>query len=204
MTAAHEFNIHPEKGISVEVNGQTLQITKVIVHPDYKTKLVDLALIKFDTKYKGKPCKLYQSDKEKGLVATIVGFGRAADALVSDGKQDEVGKIAGQNVIDAFEASDRKDVLVVDMDSPTNPLFNRLGDKTPLDLEYMMYAGDSGGGMFAEVNKKWVLIGINNTFILPGKEIMELMNGKLMFYGWISFYARVSLYKDWIETEMKK
>lgn len=201
LTTAHTFDNRPHtEKFTFEVNGQIIKVSKIIIHPDYKTKLADLALFKLEINYKGKTAALFKGENELGLTATIVGFGFAGKAFDKEPKL--IGKIAGQNVIDGIAESQFKNVLSIDFDSPTNPLLSKSGDKTPLDLEYMMYAGDSGGGLFVELNKKWYLAGINNRFLLDREKLLKF--DEFGFYGSESYYARLSLYKYWIKSEMKK
>ncbi len=84
-------------------------------------------------------------------------------------------------------------ILLTDFDNPLNPNDSNYGSNSPLDLEYSIAPGDSGGGLFVEYNGRWELAGvtsfINSTDGNP--------NGD---YGDSNGYTRVSDYTGWINS----
>ena len=58
-------------------------------------------------------------------------------------------------------------VLGCDFDSPTNPADSTFGDSTPLPLEGLAAAGDSGGGVFITLGSTTYLAGLNSFYWRP-------------------------------------
>jgi hypothetical protein len=121
---------------------------------------------------------LYKEHDELGKPATMAGYGRHGTfhtgANAYDGK-----KRAGHNRIEGFERS----VLVC---QPT-------AGSARFPLEFMIAQGDSGGGLF--IGNK--LAGINSFLMASDKQ----PDGT---YGDESAFTRVSLYADWVESEIEK
>lgn len=119
---------------------------------------------------------LYSEQDEIGKAITIAGYGITGTfhtgCVLADGK-----KRAGHNKIDSHERA----ILVC---SPSAGL-------TRLPLEYMIAPGDSGGGMF--IGNK--LAGINS-FVMASDKNPDST------YGDESAFTRISLYVDWIESQI--
>lgn len=204
-TAAHSFNSADDKNVTIEVGGKTYNATRIVIHPYYKNadlKLsTDLALVKIDKKYDGKIAKLYEGEIEIGAVGTIVGFGNFRSAMEPNSRG--LRKLAGQNMIDVIGAAgNAANFLGVDLDSATDATANGFGDAKPLELEYIMDGGDSGGGIFIERDGKWFLAGINARSVHTKERLMKFE--EFGFYGSKSFFTRVSTNAEWIGKEMKK
>ena len=122
--------------------------------------------------------ELYTDTDEVGKAATIAGYGFYgtfhSGAKFTDGK-----KRAGHNLLDSQE----RGVLLC---SPS-----RGAQRFP--LEFMIAPGDSGGGMF--IGNK--LAGINSFLIAIDKK----PDGT---YSDESAFTRVSLYVDWVESQIKQ
>jgi hypothetical protein len=174
----------------------------------------DLVLIELEDTVAGvTPAILNTAFDEKNTVITGVGYGASGPG----DKLEDVGpfleKIAGQNVVDkieGFEVDGKPTLLSFDFDAPDRNDCNRMGSAKPLPLEWSPGGGDSGGGLFRQVNKKWQLVGI----ITGGPESglnMEMYMKTKGSYGGISQNARVSVFNEWIKetinefgkTEMK-
>jgi hypothetical protein len=121
---------------------------------------------------------LYKKTDELGKAITIAGYGLTGTfhtgCTLSDGK-----KRAGHNAVEGTE----RGVLVC---TP-----NRGAGRFP--LEYMIAPGDSGGGMFIGNE----LAGINSFLMASDKK----PDGT---YGDESAFTRVSLYANWVESEIAK
>lgn len=121
---------------------------------------------------------LYKDHDETGKAITIAGYGItgtfSTGCVLADGK-----KRAGHNKIDSSERA----VLVC---SPSTGL-------TRLPLEFMIAPGDSGGGMFIGN----ALAGINSFVMAADKN----PNGT---YGDESAFTRISLYANWIESQIEQ
>lgn len=205
ITSAHIFGDLPEKGVTVEIGGQTFQINEVVIHPNYKNanlKLAtDLALIMLDKNYKGKTAKIYEKDKEIGATVTIVGYGKFRGAF--DASANSEGKRAGQNVIDTIGGEKLPaNFLGVDLTNPKNPTTDKFGNKTPLELEYIIDSGDSGGGMFMREKSKWFLAWINTRTVYDRDKLVKF--SEYGFYDSHSYFTRVSTVHNWIVANINK
>ncbi|MEM1305266.1 MAG: trypsin-like serine protease [Planctomycetota bacterium] len=169
----------------------------------------DIALVKLSSPVEGvAPATLYAGEDELGLVGTAVGFG--SQGVGSTGFQAGTAgtKIAGQNVIDAVGPDkspgsnpfafnvDNDRLLAVDFDSPTSPFESRLGDRSPLELEYLIAPGDSGGGLFIDVDGETLLAGVTSFGLSVDA------NGPNSDYGDLGGFTRVSSFVDWIEATL--
>lgn len=121
---------------------------------------------------------LYRKYDEMGKAITIAGYGITGTfrtgCVLADGK-----KRAGHNKIDGAERA----VLIC---TPSTGLAR-------LPLEYMISPGDSGGGMFIGNE----LAGINSFLMAIDKK----PDGT---YGDESAFTRISLYANWIESQIEK
>ena len=157
---------------------------RIFVHPDFDDEIIgynDIALC-----YSAKDFQLdfytplYTEQDEVGKDITMAGYGLRGTfrtgAVVSDGK-----KRAGQNTIDSISRAvlTCSASLGAGLDSKKKP------------LEYMISPGDSGGGMY--IGDK--LAGINSFLMAVDK----VPDGT---YGDDSAFTRVSLYVDWIESQI--
>lgn len=117
----------------------------------------DIALLKLKNAVQNvTPAQLYATRDEYGKVGTYVGFGNTGNGFWGDVYPNKFDgntgfqisrnpvKRAGQNVIDGFNGSN---ILLSDFDDPYRSS-NRSGSPVPLNLEYSIGNGDSGGGMF--------------------------------------------------------
>ncbi|MEB2774223.1 trypsin-like serine protease [Algoriphagus sp. D3-2-R+10] len=155
----------------------------------------DMALIELEEAVLDiEPAERYYGDKELGQIITKVGYGYIGNGkagMVSPRKQE---KLAGQNTVDAiggtFENRDfRTDVMVCDFDSPESSEYNHFGSATPLALEIGGSKGDSGGGVFMEINGQSLLVGI----------VSGALNREIK-YGAVLALARVSTANQWIDS----
>lgn len=181
ITAAHVVFGSTQQAVIADT-GEEHKIDHLIVHGDYtddKFGYHDLAI-----GYTAKDfrrdfyCPLYRDSDELGKAITIAGYGIhgtfSTGATLSDGK-----KRGGHNKIESIERA----VLVC---TPSTGL-------TRMPLEFMIAPGDSGGGMF--IGNK--LAGINSFLMAADKK----PDGT---YGDESAFIRISLYADWIESQIEK
>ena len=167
----------------------------------------DLVLIELTDTVEGViPAMLNTHFDERNVVITGVGYGASgpADNAGDVGPFGE--KIAGQNVVDeiaGFEVNGRPSLLAFDFDHPTRKDRNRMGSAKPLPLEWGPGGGDSGGGLFRQVNNKWELVGIITGGPRSGLDMAHYMKTK-GFYGGISENARVSVFSEWIKETIEE
>lgn len=175
-------------------------VDQVIIHPDWSRNDFlnggDLALLHLSTPISNiTPATIHTRGEELGATGTIVGYGLTGNGLT--GSQSGTGAIlrGGNNVIDVLGTARGWDerILLTDFDNPLNPNDSNYGGNIPLDLEYSIAPGDSGGAMFIQTSRGWELAGvssfINSTDGSP--------NGD---YGDSNGFTRVSDYSAWINS----
>lgn len=181
LTAAHVLS-GGERATLTTDDDVRHSVRRIVCHADYDEKKVgwhDIALCQTSTDMKLEfyP-KLYRATDEVKQACTIAGWGLAgtfhSGGVLSDNKRR-----AGHNKIDGEADA----VLIC---SPS-----RGRDRFP--LEFGIAPGDSGGGMFIGNE----LAGINSFLMASdGKP-----NGT---YSDESAFTRVSLYADWVESQIEK
>ena len=157
------------------------------------TKGDDIALLKLATmETTVAAASLYNGSAEVGGIGTNVGYGRTGTGLTGDTLSSGT-KRAGNNVIDATASifGWSSNLLVSDFDNPSGPEPGGIGSSSPLDLEYNIAPGDSGGGMFMNFGSGWVVAGVHSALIwVDGTGNAD--------YGDFAGSTRVSAYHDWI------
>ena len=198
LTAAHFV-----EDSSVWVIGKNTYFTKRIVkHPNLKSGATetqwtgyDLALVELEHPVREVVAvNRYYGRDEVGRIITKIGYGYLGNGLQGLMQPRHQERLGGQNVIDAAGGMiDGRplsaNVLIFDFDSPDSTGVNRLGSKTPLALEIGGSKGDSGGGVFTQIDGKWVLIGV----------VSGALNRDIK-YGSIAAVVRVSSANEWIDS----
>ncbi len=164
----------------------------------------DIALIELATPVVDiTPATWYTGTDEVGETATMVGYGKTGDgttgAVLASGTRR-----AGQNVLDGVgggvvgslnltSASDR--IIFSDFDSPwANE--STMGSSNPLDLEYSIAPGDSGGGLFINIGGTDYVAGVHSFGANVGDGVTDSDYGDIMgstrtssFDAWISSFV---------------
>ncbi len=170
-----------------------------VVHPGWTGEVgngYDLTIWRLSTlNLTETPAALYTDDDEVGQIGIMVGYGRTGDGLTGDINPSGT-KRAGPNVFDvAGTGLGYPDhLLLADFDNPT-PFSgdNRFGRWQPLDHEFCIASGDSGGGMFLEDGGTEKLAGIHS--------FLSYIDGTANAdYGDAMAVTRVSQFLDWIEA----
>lgn len=127
-----------------------------------------------------------------GLTAHQVGYGAAGTgatgAILPAGT-----KRAGPNVISIIEPGGGNNSLTTnyvyrsDFDDPDDVTADNYADPVPLDREYLIAGGDSGGGDFVNISGAWYLVGAN----VEGTGLSQ--------YGDNTGHVLFSSHQDWIE-----
>lgn len=109
------------------------------------------------------------------LTVTAVGFGKAGNGNVGEGDQDDLkrgmwNRLDGLNVrrgfsdlagyVSDFDKNDAEHNRLDSVDFPGGFAATQRSDRTWLKLEGSLASGDSGGGLFAELGGRDVIIGI--------------------------------------------
>ena len=135
------------------------------------------------------PATLYSGTNEDLQVGSYVGFGNTGNGISGANTTSFGTKRAGQNTIGlGSRLGYSNGILVSDFDdprsvNPSDPLTR------PLNLEYQLASGDSGGALFIG----GLLAGVNS-FITTEN------NQRLADYGDISATTRVSSQQNWIRN----
>jgi Trypsin len=153
----------------------------------------DIAIVKLSTApISVAPALRYTGSDELGRIGTSVGFGKTGTGLTGAITFDGL-KRAGENVIDRFYSGGNKRIFLSDFDNPTNSSDSSSGSSTPLNLEYLIAPGDSGGGVFVDFGSGPRLTGVHS--------FGTARDGLINFdYGDISGHTRVSLFNSWIDS----
>ncbi len=182
LTAAHVgSNLGP--GDSLVVAGRPHAVRRVVVHPgwDPDAWTHDLAVVELETCVEGGvPIPLYRWDDEEGQAIVVVGRGMTGTGLT--GPVEDDGVIRGAtNRIDAVLG----EWLRFTFDGPESD------DAT--DLEGISGPGDSGGPAILERDGTAWLAGVSSA------QDDSATGGRPGRYGVHEYYARVSVYRSWIE-----
>lgn len=201
LTAAHVIEEHDPTTIFVDVINERLRVVDVVVH-----ERADLAILRLASPVDGvAPANRYRGMSEAACKAISVGYGVSGrgdetwNAIMAHAPTTVGTKRAGENVVDQIL---NDDVLQADFDHPTDARYSSFGSAEPLDLEYFPLIGDSGGGLFAEIDGEWVLIGITIAGVTGPFATDAADWQEAIAYGWISQWQRVSAFNEWIDAHV--
>lgn len=203
LTAGHMVS----DGATFTINGQVYQTTDYWQHPLWnatdpndptRVVAIDIGILKLSAPVRVSPAMLYEPSfgSEVDLDGTMVGFGYTGTGISGEILGTAGVKRAGQNTIDATGTywGWSSDLLLVDFDSPDYRK-NWLGSRTPLDLEMGPAHGDSGCGLFVELDGKTYLAGVQSAmWYFDGKDDASYGDGGL--------FVSVGNTIDWIDSIM--
>ncbi len=185
LTAAHATADTTEPAVLTNDDADVYPLVRVVQHasfdPDINAQQHDIAL-GYSEKDFGLAfyIPLYKGSAEEGKIATLAGYGMggtfASGRDFVDGKRR-----AGSNHIERA----RESILICSPSAKT--------DVKRTSLEFFIASGDSGGGLFIGNE----LAGIHSFVSAAGQSPKSK-------YGEESGHTRVSLYVDWVESEIKK
>jgi len=200
LTAAH--CVDDATALSFTINGSKYNAGSWVANPGWASSGdnllagYDLGLIKLTAPVADlKPATRYTGTSELGRVETTVGYGMTGTGLTGaktyDGK-----KRAGQNRIDMLYAGTTNNarILLSDFDNPRKTKDSSMGSSMPIDLEYMIAPGDSGGALFLDFGTGPLLAGVSSFVwaVLDRKPDSD--------YGDVAGYTRVSAFNTWIDS----
>ena len=198
LTAAH-----CPSPTTVRVGGGSYAVAERIVHPDYTGSVLggfDFQILKLAAPVLNvTPAPLYTGRDEVGSRVVSVGFGGGGTGLT--GATSGVGtKRAFTNIVDvtgSIYGNSNSEVLLMDFDQPGDTSVSRWGSTIPTDLEGQVAGGDSGGGLFIEIDDVFHLAGVTSfSMDFPGED------GIAGNYGDQSGYSRVSGSLDFIAAHV--
>lgn len=199
LTAAHCVD-GPISSLTFTVGGSLYTGINQIVHENWTTDLTsgwDIALVQVGSAMSGITfASLYTGSDELGRVGTNVGFGRTGTGLTGS-TLSSGSKRAGDNMIDVTGLSLgwSDNLLFQDFDNPLNAGDSFFGLSSPLDLEYLIAPGDSGGGLFINVAGTRYLAGVHS--LIAWADAAGDSD-----YGDVAGSTRVSSFIGWINDKI--
>ncbi|HZM46061.1 MAG TPA: trypsin-like serine protease [Burkholderiales bacterium] len=152
--------------------------------------------ISFSSSIGGCAAERYSGTSELGRIGTEVGFGMTGTGSTGATTFDGL-KRAGENMVDAVlrTAGGTNRILLADFDSGLSA-DNNFGSGSPLPLESMIGPGDSGGGLFEQIDGREFLTGITSFGWgrLDGDPDSD--------YGDAGGWTRVTYFNSWIDSVM--
>ena len=202
LTAAHVVDGDPR--LEFYIDGIPYTAVSSIAHSKWDgdiSKGYDIALVEFGVDFTAMgydPAALYEGSNEIGKVSTAVGYGTTGTGdtgVVCGDDCFPLVKRAGDNMIDAVLSTRGRSnrVLLTDFDNPSDPSDSSWGSAIPLDLEYLIAPGDSGGGLFIEEFGETFLAGVHSF----GWGILDTDPNSN--YGDAAGHTRVSSFTGWID-----
>ena len=175
LTVGHVGQDIPQ-GHQVTIAGQSYTVKRVILHPDWEIRHLEMALVELDRPIEGvDPIPLYNQGDEQGQIVTFVGRGDSGTGLTGPVSRDHRLR-AATNRVERTEGS----VLVFRFDAP--------GDENVTPLEGISGPGDSGGPAFLETA---------DGLRLAGLSVASSGRPKGRYGAW-EFYTRVSPEVQWV------
>jgi secreted trypsin-like serine protease len=175
---------------------------EIFLNPGWVDELddgTDIALLRLATSESTvTPATINTNTSEVSRTATHVGYGRSGTGLTGMNTSSGT-KRAGNNVVDVDGDSVggyNDMVLFEDFDSGSAG-DNWIGSQTPLNLEYLIASGDSGGAMFIDFGSGDVVAGVHSFIGAVGLDTTTDAD-----YGDIAGSTRVSSYATWINDTM--
>lgn len=178
LTAAHIVKDSTENKIIMDDNKE-INIEEIFIPKEFNDEFGfnDIALCKLhsDANIEYYP-ELYEKSDEVGKIAGIAGFG-ITGTFSSHERVGNSERRAGSNKIDEID----RQLLICDA-----------SNQNKTELEFIIYHGDSGGGLF--IDQK--LAGINSCVLAVDKK----PDGS---YGDQSGHTRISAHRPWIIEKIK-
>lgn len=195
LTAGHV--VGDATSLTFRIGGSTYLGDSWVAHPRWNGDLLggyDIGLLKLSSAVAGvTPAVRYSGSDELDAVGTSAGYGLTGTGLTGATTFDGQ-KRAGNNVVDSlYGANLRKArILLSDFDNPLDPFDSVYGSSSPLDLEYLIAPGDSGGGLFVDTDSGLQLAGVHSF-------IGSFDGNTNADYGDVSGDTRVSMFNKWID-----
>lgn len=197
VTAAHCLDDGTTSNVQFQVGGTTYGGADWLVAPTWSGNLDDgndIALLRLGSDITGVSfAKVNPGIFDLGTVGTHVGFGNTGTGASGFTNGTFGTKRAGNNAIDGVIFGAYGNILVTDFDNPSGGDVNISGSAIPLDLEYLIAPGDSGGGLFFDY--------LGTTYLTGVHSFGASVDGNLdSDYGDFSGSTRIAEYWDWIRA----
>jgi hypothetical protein len=150
------------------------------------------------------PASRFTASDEVGRVGTSVGFGIFGTGLAPPTFELNSQKRGGTNMIDALGSSAYAgagdNLIAADFDDPGDADgLNSFGSPDPLNLEYCVSSGDSGGGVFVDVGARSFIAAVHSFVEDPFSEADD-DSGYHDTFG----STRVSVFNQWIDDKISR
>ncbi len=180
LTAAHTIpSGNPGASDTWTFGGEIRGIDQAIRNPNFTGAIqngFDIALHKLDSPITTiTPAQLYTGTSASlvGQTLTYVGYGKSGTGSTGDTLPAGT-KRAGNNIGDQLgftlnpgpsQVDYSNQIIFADMDDPPGGgvFSNPLGSNSPINLEYLIALGDSGGGLFVEQGGEHFVTGVHST-----------------------------------------
>lgn len=189
---------------SFTVNGVSYPILSSLTHPDYRFGSLqsDLGLVRLGAPVEGLDAARMQQFSDAmlptGMDSVWVGHGFTGSGL--SGASTPLERRAFTNVIDGF-GPDFEGLFdtsfVADFDRPDGSTNVPGSTSTATPLEGNVAPGDSGGGVFVEIDGEYRLVGITSY----RATLDSYPAGSNSRYGALSGATHLPLFHDWIAAE---
>jgi secreted trypsin-like serine protease len=207
LTAAHCLDGgSPASSYTFNLTGSGGSIhtgAEIFIHPGWTGALgagTDIALLRLATfESTVVAATLNTRTDEVGNIGTHVGFGRTGTGLTGDTLASGT-KRAGNNLVDVTGAAVgwSSSILMADFDNPLDAGDNFFGSAVPLDLEYQIAPGDSGGALFIDYTDD-----VFGPFLAGVHSFLAWTDSSgNADYGDLSGSTRVSSFVPWILSTM--
>ena len=202
LTAGHV--VANATSLDFTIDGTTISGASWLAHPKWNGNLLggyDIGLVKLSSEVAGvSPAAMYTGSGELGGAGVSVGYGMTGTGLTGATVYDGL-KRAGENMIDTFYRSHPRKaptIFLSDFDNPGNPADSAYGSAAPLDMEYLIAPGDSGGGVFMDFDGDGLGPPLTGVHSFAGSFDGDTDSD----YGDVSGHIRVSAFTDWINKVM--
>ena len=158
----------------------------------------DIGLVHLTSSPNVPAANLYSQTDELGHIGTIVGYGYGGRGSNGYNSFTPDLKRAGNNVLDVYGGAANvtgysSNLVFMDFDNPGSVADSSWGSTTPLPYEFLSTLGDSGGGLFINVNGIDYLAGVDSV----GTAVDGNINSD---YGDMAGFTRVSQFIAWIQS----
>lgn len=211
LTAGHVVDTSGTRtfraGGTASNNGTAFSGAQNIPHENWSSSAIlagyDIGLVRLSSPVTTiTPASRFTASDEVGRVGTSVGFGIFGTGSSPPAAELNSLKRGGTNVIDALGsaayAGAGDNMIAADFDDPGNADgLNPFGSADPLNLEYCVSSGDSGGGVFVDVGARSFIAGVHS-FVEDPYSTADDDSGYHDTFG----SSRVSVFNAWIDDKI--
>ena len=215
LTSAHVLS--GASSVGFDIDGVAYSATEWTIYAPDKRRFgypADAALVRLSEPVAGiDPAVRYTGNSLEGMEAVMVGFGYGGTGSTGYDKTTDMILRGATNVIDKVSWSATR--IYTDFDSPEASkckwIGHLLGNDDPTSLEGALAPGDSGGGLFIDVEGEYQLAGIGSYGRASpwhrwrhymrgcGEDNLRKWTGAASAYGAKSVFTSVPELNEWID-----